>query len=39
VSADREVFDGEKFKAVHGEDMYKQYTKISASFSVRTTSK
>ena len=39
VSADRELFDGEKFKSVHGEDAYKQFTKISASFSVRTTSK
>jgi len=39
VSADRELFDSKKFIAVHGEAAYKQYTKISASFSVRTTSK
>jgi len=39
VSADREIFDKAKFVAAHGETAYKQYTKISAGFSVRTTSK
>ena len=39
VSADRELFDKAKFIAAHGEAAYKQYTKISAGFSVRTTSK
>ena len=39
VSADRELFDKAKFIAVHGEAAYKQFTKISAGFSVRTTSK
>jgi len=39
VPANRELFDKEKFIKANGEAAYKQYTKISASFSVRTTSK
>jgi len=34
-----ELFDKEKFVKAHGEAAYKQYTKVSARFTVKVTSK
>jgi hypothetical protein len=39
VEANRETFDKAKFVKTFGEDVYKQFTKVSAVFSVKVTSK
>jgi hypothetical protein len=39
VEANRETFDKAKFVKTFGEQAYKQFTKVSAVFSVKVTSK
>jgi hypothetical protein len=39
VEANRETFDKAKFVKTFGEDVYKQFTKVSAVFSVKVTSR
>ena len=37
VEQNKSIFDKAAFVKVHGEEVYKSFTKVSASFSVRTT--
>jgi hypothetical protein len=39
VESNRVLFDKEKFVKAFGEEEYAKYTKVSASFSVKTTSR
>lgn len=39
IEANKSIFDKAAFVKEYGEDTYKKFTKVSASFSVRTTSR
>ena len=39
IESDVTLFDKEKFIKAHGEEVYAQFTKVSARFSVKTTTR